>query len=200
MLKNKWIIISLLIIVLGSINSLSVLSASDYDIINEQHEFNTNEFLFEYNDHNTTTYEGDSGLKRALANNTVDNYTYCLPDENVRGIAYATKGTFKLKENILVTHSLMTGDMPWDCIMLKMFYKNGSVIPTLDIKDNDLTAEQKSYFDNYDQQRSDYLQRQNKYALEDLYDEQQRANSRSSQKSNYGYYYGSNGRGIIYSP
>ncbi|MBE6494626.1 MAG: hypothetical protein E7Z84_08505 [Methanosphaera stadtmanae] len=199
MLKNRLIMILLLVMILSSITSLTALSDEDYSIINEKHEFNTNQFVFEYNDHNTTTYEGDSGLKGAYANNTVDNYTYFLPDENVRGIAYATKGTFKLKENIVVTHSLMVDNGRYDCIMLKMYYKNDTPILTLDIKDNGLTAEQKSYFDNYDQQKSEYMQQQNQYALEDIYDEQIRANSRSSQR-HYSYYFGSNGRGIIYSP
>lgn len=200
MLKNKIIMITLLIIVLSSFSSLTALTDEDYKIINEKHEFNPDSFIFEYNDHNSTTYEGDTGLKGAYVNNSLDNYTYFVPVDNVRGIAYATKKSFEFDENIIVTHSLFVENRSYDCIMLEMYYKNGSVIPELDVSDNGLTKEQREYFDDYEQQRDEYYQEQNQYALEDIYDEQSRANSRESQRSHYGYYFGSNGYGVMYNP
>lgn len=168
--------------------------------LEEKHDFFSDVFIFEYNDHNTTTYEGDSGLKGAYANNTEDNLTYYLPEENVRSIAYITNGTFKMKEHIDVKHSLIVEDRSYDCIMIKMYRKDGSEIPRLDISSNSLTNEQKQYFDNYEQQRSDYLQQQEEYALEDLEDSYSRSSS-SQSKSHYSYYYSPRGgAGVIYTP
>ncbi len=169
-------------------------AVEEYEV---EHEFLPDEFIFEYNDHNSTIYEGDTGLKYAHVNNTLDNTTFFVPTERVRSIAYATKGSFKFSEPILITRSVQRDDGRY--ILLTMKYRNGTVIPILDIDRNDLTREQMSYFDDYYQQRSDYLQQQEEYASEDLYDYYS-SRSRSSGKSKFGYYFGSGGSGIIYSP
>ena len=39
-------------------------------------DFMPKNFVFEYNDHNSTTYEGDSGLRVARVNNVFDNNSY----------------------------------------------------------------------------------------------------------------------------
>lgn len=94
----------------------------------------------------------------------------------MRGIAYATKGTFRLNDSIMVTNSMDVSEeynntnYPYDIIMLKMYYKNDTVIPTLDVADDDLTSEQKSYFDNYEQAREEYYQERNQHTLEDMED------------------------------
>jgi len=167
--------------------------------LDTKYDFNPSTFIFEYNGYNTTEYDGDTGLRGAYVNNTVDNLTYYVPVEWVRSFAWITKKTFKLDENIDVKHSLVVGNRSYDCILMGMFYKNGSEIPELDVKSKSLTKEQRSYFDDYDGAREEYYQQQNQYALEDIEDSVSRANSQSyKQKSHYGYYYGTNGRGIIY--
>lgn len=163
-----------------------------------EHEFVPDEFIFEYNDHNTTVYEGDSGLKLGHVNNTADNTTLIIPVERVRSLAYASKGTFRFDEPLIITHSLQRDDGRY--ILLTMKYKNGTVIPILDIKEKSLTKEQKEYFDDYETQRSDYLEQQQEYALEDIEDSVSRQNSRSNSKSKYSYYYGTNGYGFVYNP
>lgn len=182
------------IVVLSLIFSPCAFCVEEYDV---EHEFLPDTFIFEYNDHNTTSYEGDSGLKYAHVNNTLDNTTLIVPVERVRSIAYATKKSFKFIEPIIITHSIRRDDGRY--ILLTMKYKNGTVIPILDLDKNDLTREQKEYFDDYDAQRSDYLMEQQEYAAEDLYD-YETYRSRGSGRSRYSYYYGSNGYGLIYSP
>ncbi|MBE6494583.1 MAG: hypothetical protein E7Z84_08290, partial [Methanosphaera stadtmanae] len=92
----------------------------------------------------------------------MDNTTFIVPTERVRSIAYATKGTFKFNEPIIITRSIQRDDGRY--ILLTLKYKNGTVIPILDIESSDLTKEQRSYFDDYYQQRSDYLAQQEEFA------------------------------------
>lgn len=188
---NKWIFIVLLF---SLIVSPSAFALQEYEV---EHDFMPDEFIFEYNDHNTTTYEGDSGLKYAHVNNTLDNTTFIVPTERVRSIAYATKKSFKFSEPIIITRSIQRDDGRY--ILLTMKYKNGTVIPILDLDKDDLTNEQKSYFDDYYTQRSDYLMQQQEYAAEDLYD-YETFRSRGSGKSRYSYYVGTGGSGVIYTP
>ena len=79
--------------------------------------------------------------------NTLDNTTFIVPTERVRSIAYATKKSFKFSEPIIITRSIQRDDGRY--ILLTMKYKNGTVIPILDLDKDDLTNEQKSYFDDY---------------------------------------------------
>ncbi len=188
---NRWIFIVLLF---SLIVSPSAFALQEYEV---EHDFMPDEFIFEYNDHNTTTYEGDSGLKYAHVNNTLDNTTFIVPTERVRSIAYATKKSFKFSEPIIITRSIQRDDGRY--ILLTMKYKNGTVIPILDLDKDDLTNEQKSYFDDYYTQRSDYLMQQQEYAAEDLYD-YETFRSRGSGKSRYSYYVGTGGSGVIYTP
>ncbi|MBE6486499.1 MAG: hypothetical protein E7Z85_06640 [Methanosphaera stadtmanae] len=159
-------------------------------------EFMPVNFVFEYNDHNSTTYEGDSGLKVAVVNNEFDNNSYFVPTEYVRGIAYATKGTFKFNEPILFSHGPLR---EWDgmYVATKFKFRNGTIIPYLGIEKNDLTNEQKKYFDDYNSQRSEYLMQQQEDAVEDLYDYE---SIRDSHRPRFSYYYGRGGSGVIYTP
>lgn len=162
-----------------------------------EHDFLPGEFVFEYNDHNSTSYEGDSGLVYAHVNNTLDNTSFIVPTERVRSIAYATRKSFKFSEPIVITRSIQRDDGRY--ILLTMKYRNGSVIPILDLDKNDLTNEQKQYFDDYYSQRNEYLMQQQEYAAEDLYD-YQTFRDRSRGKSKYSYYFGSGGSGVVYTP
>jgi len=189
--------IYLIIMLLLSLSFSSVIYAvEEYEI---EHEFMPSGFVFEYNDHNTTTYEGDSGLSKAYTNNTLDNTTLILPVDRVRSVAYATKNTFKFSEPIIITRSIQRNDGMF--ILLTMKYKNGSVIPILSIENRSLTAEQKSYFDDYESQRSDYLQQQEEYALEDIEDSYSRSSSHKDKRSKYSYFYSPrSGYGVVYNP
>ena len=187
-------IVLLLCVVLSLVVTPCVFAVAEYEV---EHDFMPDTFIFEYNDHNTTSYEGDSGLKYAHVNNTLDNTTFIVPTERVRSIAYATRKSFKFSEPIIITRSIQRDDGRY--ILLTMKYRNGTVIPILDLDKDDLTSEQKMYFDDYYAQRNDYLMQQQEYAAEDLYD-YETFKGRSNSRSKYSYYYGSNGYGIVYSP
>lgn len=183
-----------------SLSSVSAWSAEDQKILDSKYDFYPSDFIFEYNGYNSTSYEGDTGLKGAYVKNTMDNYTYYVPVEYVRTFAWLTKNSFTLDEHIDVKHSLVVGGRAYDCILMGMFNKDGSEIPKLDVKSKSLTKEQRSYFDDYETSRNEYYQEQNQYALEDIEDNTRRASSSNdNSKSHYGYYYGTNGRGIIFS-
>lgn len=183
----------LLVLVFSLLFSGCAYALEEYEV---EHEFMPGAFIFEYNDHNTTTYEGDSGLKYAHVNNTLDNTTFIVPVERVRSIAYATKKTFEFSEPIIITRSIQRDDGRY--ILLTMKFKNGTVIPVLDIDRDDLTNEQKQYFDDYYSQRSDYLMKQDAYAAENMYTYEHMSNRNS--KSKYSFYYGTGGSGVIYTP
>ncbi len=198
MVNLKKITLLLVVLMFSTLLATSV-SATDFSETTVKHDFNPTNFTFCYNDHNTSTYEGDTGLKGAYCKSTADNYTYWVPVENVRGLAYASKGTFKFIENIDITRSLHSDDRDYDYIMLKMYHKNGTEIPTLDVSDDDLTVEQQKYFDNYEQERQDYYQEQQQEDLDSMSDYSYSSSS-NNHRSHYGYYVGTRGAGIIYTP
>ncbi|MBO7719394.1 MAG: hypothetical protein J6S29_04485 [Methanosphaera sp.] len=200
-MKNRKILISLLVVALlfSTLSLVSAFTAEEEKILNTKYDFYPSDFIFEYNGYNTTEYDGDTGLKGAYVNNTVDNYTYYVPVEYVRTFAWLTKKSFKLDENIDVKHSLFVENRAYDCILLGMFSKDGVEIPKLDVKSNSLTKEQRSYFDDYDTARDEYYQKQYEYELEDIEDNTRRASStKDKDRGHYGFYYGTNGRGIMY--
>lgn len=148
----------LLLLIIVSLLLPSSSFAYDDSEFKVKHDFYTDEFIFRYSDGNTTTYKGDSGLGGVTCVNKVNNQTYTFAKPLARGIAYATKGTFKFKEHLDVTHSVARDDN--SRIILKMYYKNGTEIRSLDVTDDDLTLEQKSYFDDYYGDREAYYQKQ----------------------------------------
>ncbi len=188
--------IALVLLVLSLLVIPVSFAEEKYDDFSYDVEFMPENFVFEYNDHNSTTYEGDTGLKLAYVNSSLDDHKYIIPTERVRGIAYATKGTFRFSESILIDHGPYRD---WDdmYVITKLKFKNGTEIPYLGLESNDLTKEQMSYFDDYYQQRQDYLAQQEAYAAEDMYDY---ATTSSRSKSRHSYYFGTGGSGIIYTP
>lgn len=200
-MDRKIIITSIMIFVfILTLSSASAFTAEEQKILDSKYDFYPSDFIFEYNGYNSTSYEGDTGLRGAYVNNTVDNMTYYVPVEYVRTFAWFTQNSFVLDDHIDVKHSLIVDGRAYDCILLGMFKKDGSEIPKLDVKSKSLTKDQRSYFDDYEAARDEYYQEQNQYALEDIEDNTRRASSsKESNKGHYGYYYGTNGRGIIYS-
>ncbi|RAP48665.1 MAG: hypothetical protein BZ135_00360 [Methanosphaera sp. rholeuAM6] len=180
-----------LLIVMALLSSSTTFAVNEWD---EEHEFYPVDFLFCYNDHNSTTYEGDRGLSITYCNNTMDNKTYTLGADEVRSIAYATKKSFKFNETIMMTHS--AGKEPKS--ILKMWYKNGTIIPELSLDSNSLTNEQLSYFDDYYNQRKEYIENRQYWQqseLQDSLDDLSYKDSKSDSK--YHAYYGTNGYGIM---
>ncbi|RAP54588.1 MAG: hypothetical protein BZ137_01505 [Methanosphaera sp. rholeuAM130] len=200
MKRNKKLLsLIMMVIMLSALTCVSAFTAEEQKVLDTKYDFYPSQFIFEYNGYNSTDYEGDTGLKGAYVNNTVDNMTYYVPVEYVRTFAWMTKKSFKLDENIDVKHSLIVDGRAYDCILIGMFSKDGTEIPKLDIKSNSLTKEQRSYFDDYDQTREEYYQEQYQDTLEDIEDNSRRSTSyKDNDRGHYGFYYGTNGRGIMY--
>ncbi|OED30366.1 hypothetical protein [Methanosphaera sp. WGK6] len=172
----------------------SVSAVTDFSETKIKHDFYPVDFIFQYSDKNTTTYEGDLGLKGAICRNTEDNISYYAPVENVRGIAYATKKTFRFNEPIQITHSLKSNKAEYDYIVMNMYYKNGSTLRKLDISDSMLTADEIEYFDDYRTQKQEYYNKHYADQLDTIetYQEYQ-ASSSNKQR---GYMIGTNGIGF----
>ena len=181
-----------LIIIL--ITASILLSSTSYALQEweEEHEFDPTDFVFGYNDHNTSTYEGDIGLKISTCKNKIDGKTYRLGADEVRSIYYATKKTFKFNEPIIMTHS--SGLEPKGILTMK--YKNGTIIPELSYESTTLTQDQISYFDDYYNQREIYME-QKKSVQDADYQDTMTKNSEKNKKSKYHRYAGTNGQGVI---
>ncbi|RAP44813.1 MAG: hypothetical protein BZ134_02625 [Methanosphaera sp. SHI1033] len=182
----------ILIFLMVSCLLTTIVSADDSEDRMVKHDFFPVDFVFEYSDGNTTDYKGDLGLQHAFCTNTEDNATYRLSPGSVRGIAYATKGTFKFNETIQTTRYKLTDSDVFG--VLVMYYKNGTEIKSLDISDNDLTADQRQYFDDYNQQRQEYLEQQTADEIDSM--SSQQSYQYSHQKSHQsGLIFGSHGVG-----
>lgn len=186
-MKKESIILILVILTLGI---SGVHAQNEWEI---EHEFQPTDFLFCYSDHNTTTYEGDLGLMDTYCNNTKDNKTYGLSLGTVRGIAYATKKTFKFDEDLIMTHS--SGKEPK--LILTIKYKNGTTIPVLDYDTKTLTKEQMSYFDDYYNQKTIHDQNKEYWQQADMEDTISRSSAKSSDKKGVHRYVGTNGYGYM---
>lgn len=107
-------------------------------------------FVFVYNDgENSDKYNGDAGLLYSVFNDTVTGATYRVDKALTRGIAYYTNGTFNLSDGCSIRRQRKAGDNYYTIYYITL--ENGSRIESLNIYDN-LTAEQKKYFDDYDEQ------------------------------------------------
>ena len=165
---------------------------------NTKHDFKPSQIIFEYNDHNTTTYKGDTGLLGGYWTNKLTNKTYKITDNTIRGIAYATKGTFKFKENLDIKETPPPGEEK-NSKIVEIFYKNGTEIQSLSLFDEDLTVEQRKYFDNYTEQKMEHDTEISRREQESLIESQNRILDRSNSR-HHSYYWGPGGGGYIYTP
>lgn len=129
------------------------------------------DFLFVYNNRVSTSYEGDTGLKYSMFVDTLTGYRYHFDESMTRGIAYVTKGKFDIK-NFSLTRWHKDGD---DFYRLFGNYHdnitldNGTVIRALYITD-DLTVDEKLYFDDYDTQLYKYYEDKKIEEMKDMQD------------------------------
>lgn len=189
-MKHKYIIISLmlLLLILLFINGLSAERIPGETLI----EFQPTNFIFVYSDHNSTTYEGDLGLDYAVCTNQVDKIKYSIVPRYVRALDKVTNGTFKLNNTIDIIHGVPQTGKNYQYPVTGMYYKNGTEIKSLDISD-DLTYEDRQYFQDYDGQKEEYYQKQVQDEL-DAIESQERIQTRQNSHRS-GWYYGRGGFG-----
>jgi len=119
------------------------------------------DFVFVYDDGIYEKYKGDTGLKYAMFNDTLTGCYYHMGKELTRGVAYATDKKFDIKN---FTFDCIRVDVPYYSLGDKwgdynITLDNGTVILPLSI-DQDLTPDQKLYFDDYDTQLYRYYEDQ----------------------------------------
>lgn len=123
------------------------------------------DFVFVYNDGISDKYHGDTGLKYAVFNDTLTGCCFHIDKNLARGVAYATKNKFNIKNfSFECWRSYGNEYNPPDDFYIiydstNITLDNGTVIESLRI-DQDLTPDQKSYFDDYDTQLYRYYEDQ----------------------------------------
>ncbi|WP_302291044.1 hypothetical protein [Methanosphaera stadtmanae] len=156
-------------------------------------DFNPTNFTFIYSNSNTSKYKGDLGLKYAYCTNSIDNTTCLLLKEYVRGLAYASNGTFEFKDNLSMVpapHSRNDSNYTVN----EIYYSNGTLIEKLLIEDEDLTLEEREYFQDYEGQKEAYYNKKQQDKLDAIEDRQfDEYNYQTSPKTQRGIIYGPNG-------
>ena len=157
--------------------------------------FDPTNFRFVYSDGNTTTYKGDLGLQETFCINRADNNSVCrLDQEYTRGLAFASNGTFKFNENLsMVPYNFTRNDS--DYTIKEIYHEDGSVLKKLRIED-DLTLEQRQYFQNYEQQKEEYYLKKQQDTLEIMEEEQYDTYAttvKNNEKTKHGIIYGPRG-------
>ena len=160
------------------------------------------DIVFVYNDGVYDKYNGDAGLKYAMFNDTLTGCCFHVDKNLTRGIAYATNKKFNI-QNFSFGCWRFYGNMydpPEDFYEIhdNITLDNGTVIEPLRIN-QDLTPNQKLYFDDYETQLYKYYEDKSikemedtQYYLAELDDDMMRASSKNKQS---GHYYGYTSRG-----
>lgn len=169
------------------------------------------DIVFVYNDGISKKYKGDAGLEYAMFNDTLTGSCYHMDKNLTRGIAYATNKKFNIK-NFSFECTRFYGNAynpPVDFYEVygrfapaNITLDNGTVIKSLCIN-QDLTPDQKLYFDDYETQLYKYYEDKRIKEMEDtqhylaeLDDDMMRMSSNSKQSGHY-YGYSSSG-GYMY--
>lgn len=161
---------------------------------------------FVYEDHNSSKYEGDEGLKYAQTNNTIGNKEKDVRfvwEKDVIGLAYNSP-TFNYKyglSGVKITDIDRNGEKYYTAVSTNLRYPNGTGIKVFDIKSHGLTQKEKNFITNYDN-RIDEVRHQESIdamygAEEELYTDYIR---HEKSKSHFSYYWGTGGSGFIYTP
>lgn len=124
------------------------------------------DFVFVYNDRNTTEWDGDAGLQYSTFNDTLTGCVFRLNKNLTRGIAYETEGKFNLKDGFNITRTREQGNNYYKNYFNNIILANGTQVNALHIYDN-LTLEQQKYFDDYEEQLYRYSQEKELREMDD---------------------------------
>ena len=176
-----------------------------WDRTNRIFHVDSPEFTFVYKDANTTRYRGDSGLEYSMFYDTVSGCCYHIEKDLTRGIAYATGGSFDIdgfnfsRSRISpVDYYFVYSEYPGET---NVTLDKGTVIMPLSIGDN-LTFEEKKYFDDYDEQLYKYYEekkikelKDNEYWTAKMENEMEIQNRIAENKKSSGHFRGYTGSG-----
>jgi len=191
-------------------NGSIIKSLGNFTLNDQSHQPDIipDEWLFVYTDHNSTTYEGDEGLKEAVTHNTIGNHEelHFVFERDIIGLAYESNKQFDYKYGLsgIETNYIDWAEPPYYTAWGDgLCYPNGTKITTFDIKSYNLIQKQKDFITNYYNRIDDVRHKQELDAIEEAEDDYYTSSVRykeSNKKSNYGYYFGSNGYGLVYTP
>ena len=138
----------------GTYNSSDLGMQWDMNVNRKSH-ISPSDFAFVYNDGISDEYRGDVGLLYSTFNDTNTGCCYHVSRDMTRGIAFATKKSFDIG-NFYATRIRYIKEDYYNIYteyggICNITLDNGTVIRELCI-DEELTPEQKKYFDNYDEQ------------------------------------------------
>ena len=108
-----------------------------------------------YEDRTATQYEGDRGLRNLTFTDELSGKQFSVYTKDmIRTLAYLTKKTLKFNDSIVVNYGSYDNETYY---VTKLHYKNGTYMSELSASRSDLSPEEKSYFDNYEDEREEYL-------------------------------------------
>ena len=191
-------------------NNNVVKSLGNFTLYDKSHQpqLIPGDWLFVYSDHNSTTYEGDEGLQKAVTHNISGNNTEInfVDVKDIIGLAYFADKDFdfyKYGLSGLEVYKFNSSDGKeyFDIYAKGLCLPNGTHIKTFDIESYGLIQKQKDFITNY-YNRIDEVRHQQEidaiYDAEDAaYDDYVRYQESQNNKAKYSTYYGTNGYGVI---
>lgn len=188
-------------------NGTVIKSLGNFTLNDQSHQPDIipDKWLFVYRDHNSTTYDGDEGLIEAITHNTIGNKEelHFGLDEDIIGLAYFADKDFNFYKYGLSgvnTRNNSNGDYcsAWGS---QLRLPNGTLIRTFSIEDYGLTQKEKNFITNYENRIDEVRHKQQIDAIYDAEDQYYTDSIRyheNNKKSDYSYYVGTNGYGIIH--
>lgn len=189
-MSKKIILLTTLIITTLLLISTTTASTDDLTTEYTEHDLDMSNITFIYKDSNTTQYQGDQGLDGAIIKNNLDNKTYYITNDLVRGLAYKTQKTFSFDQPLKA--EVHEGNGSYDYYVETLTYQNGTKIKSLSISDDDLTQEEKTYFDDYEDQKQNYYHKQDDLAqrssaVDEMSEIKHQSKSKNYFYTNYGH-------------
>lgn len=185
-----------------------IKSLGNFTLYDKSHEpeFRPVEWTFIYNDHNSSEYEGDEGLRQAIAINNSSKHEvlyFCLEKEII-GLAYESNKTFNFSyglSGLEARRDNVENIISYTVWGSNLCYPNGTEIETFDIRDYGLLQDQKDFITNYDNRIDEVRHKQEindiRDAESDAYESYLRYQENHNSKAKYSTYYGTNGYGVI---
>lgn len=196
---------------LSEANGTVLKSMGNFTLKDQSHQPDIipGDWIFVYQDHNSTSYEGDEGLIEAVTHNQIGEHEelHFVFERDIIGLAYESNKKFDYKYGLsgVETNYIDYKEPPYYTAWGEgLSYPNGTKIITFDIKSYNLMQKQKDFITNYDNRIDEVRHKQEIDAIyeaeDDYYNDYVRYTDSQRKKHNHGYYYGTNGMGVIYTP
>lgn len=201
-------------------NNNVIKSLGNFTLYDKSHEpsfIPTNWTFVYYGNHNTSVYEGDDGLYEAVTGNAIGEHeeNVRFDDDIVVGLMYYSNNStdfyrygfkgygFDDLESYHVNGTSQNGyyDHGYYLSGFSPDLPNGTEIRSFNIETKYLSMEEKAFLEDFDRRRDEYLKNQEISAVYDAEDDAYNSyvdyNERKDSRHKYGYYYGTNGFGVI---